>query len=255
MRPDVLALKQFYATPLGQLAASRLSARLGWRDGQDIRDRRLLGLGYAVPYLPPALAAGAERVVAFMPDRQGAVAWPEPGPGLTVMGDDTALPFPDALFDHVLLAHALEFVDHARGLLAEVWRVLAPGGTVTLLVPNRRSIWARLDVTPFGNGRPFSRAQLAALLNDSLLSPTDWRQALFMPPLLSPALIRALAGLDRAGRLLWPGWGGVHIVRATKVIYAARPRRKPLRRPMLAPALGAPMPSARVMVGARSKPR
>lgn len=250
MRPDVLALKQFYATPLGQLAATLIGAHLVPAAQDDgLKDQRILGLGYALPYLDALMAARPERLIAFMPERQGAVAWPDQGRGLTVLGDDTALPFQDALFDQVLLVHALEFVDHARGLLAEVWRVLAPGGTVTLVTPNRRSIWARMDNTPFGNGRPFSRPQLAALLNDSLLSPVDWRQALFMPPLEAPALMRTLGGIDRAGRLLWPGWGGVHVVRATKVIYAARPVRKALRGRAMAPVLGAPMPSARHMDG------
>ncbi|RME62994.1 MAG: SAM-dependent methyltransferase, partial [Alphaproteobacteria bacterium] len=181
MRPDVLALRQFYATALGRLAARLIGARLGLDVADGPHDKRLLALGYGLPYLTaPASNADGQRVIAFMPERQGAVLWPEDGANCVVLGDDMALPFSDALFDAALVVHALEFVDHARGLLGEIWRVLAPGGMLVLVAPNRRSIWSRMENTPFGNGRPFSRGQLAALLTDSLLSPVQWCQALYM---------------------------------------------------------------------------
>ena len=59
---------------------------------------------------------------------------------------------------------ALETAERVRPLLREMWRVLAPEGRLILVVPNRRGVWARLDKTPFGQGRPYSRRQLEALL-------------------------------------------------------------------------------------------
>ena len=47
-------------------------------------------------------------------------------------------------------------------LLREVWRVLAAGGRLLAVVPNRRGVWARIDTTPFGHGRPYSRSQITA---------------------------------------------------------------------------------------------
>ena len=41
--------------------------------------------------------------------------------------------------------------------------MLAPGGRVVFIVPNRSGLWARRDVTPFGYGRPYSLGQLEAL--------------------------------------------------------------------------------------------
>ena len=57
-------------------------------------------------------------------------------------------------------------------MLAEVWRVLTPGGRLLVVVPNRAGLWARMENTPFGYGRPFSRKQLSRLMRDMQFSPT-----------------------------------------------------------------------------------
>ena len=64
--------------------------------------------------------------------------------------------------DRVLLVHALEMAHDPGALLREVWRVLAAGGRLLAVVPNRRGLWARMDTTPFGHGRPYSRTQINA---------------------------------------------------------------------------------------------
>ena len=70
----------------------------------------------------------------------------------------------------------------ASRLLKEVWRVLAGGGRLLIVVPNRRGIWARLDRTPFGSGRPYTMSQLSQLLRDELFTPVATGSALFVPP-------------------------------------------------------------------------
>ena len=49
--------------------------------------------------------------------------------------DLEALPFADAAFDVFLCSHVLEHVDDDRAALAELRRVLRPGGTAVVLVP------------------------------------------------------------------------------------------------------------------------
>lgn len=219
MRPDVLALKDFYSSPLGLSAhmvmAQRLAPLLEAKTGE-----RLLCIGFGLPLLNKQ-AQDFERCIAMMPARQGAISWPENTPCQSLLGDETALPFKDAVFDRIIIIHAIEFLDHVRGLLREVWRVMAPGGRVIIVAPNRTGFWSRLEHTPFGNGRPFSRRQLNSLLNESLLSPKSWTSALHLPPFTA---LRWLMPFGEAvGRRLWPGLGGLHIVEAEKVIYAARP--------------------------------
>ncbi|MEU2198869.1 class I SAM-dependent methyltransferase [Isoptericola sp. NPDC019482] len=57
----------------------------------------------------------------------------EQHPGATVRGGDVEhLPFDDDAFDAVLAVNSLQFADHVDDALAEVARVLAPGGRVGL---------------------------------------------------------------------------------------------------------------------------
>lgn len=50
-------------------------------------------------------------------------------------GDATAMPFPDASFDGVLLIEVIEHVSGTDDLLAEISRVLKPGGRLCIGVP------------------------------------------------------------------------------------------------------------------------
>ncbi len=49
--------------------------------------------------------------------------------------DATALPYADASFDLILANHVLEHIDDDARALAELWRVLRPGGCAVLQVP------------------------------------------------------------------------------------------------------------------------
>ena len=49
--------------------------------------------------------------------------------------DITAIPYPDASFDALICSHVLEHVTDDRAALAELRRVLAPGGWALLMVP------------------------------------------------------------------------------------------------------------------------
>lgn len=59
----------------------------------------------------------------------------EPGPHVTMIGDMTRLEVPNGSFDAVLCVHVLEHVPDDRAAIAEMWRVLAPGGWAVVNVP------------------------------------------------------------------------------------------------------------------------
>ena len=107
--------------------------------------------------------------------------------------------------------------------MRELWRVLAPNGRLLIIVPNRRGLWARVDTTPFGHGRPFSRSQITKLLKDAMFSPEEWQYALYMPPFSWRVLLKWPVFWERLGLVLWPAFSGVILVEATKQIYAAVP--------------------------------
>jgi SAM-dependent methyltransferase len=175
-----------------------------------------------------------------MPGDQGALAWPQSGPLHTVLVEEAMLPLPDASIDRLLGVHCLEATERTSALLREMWRVLTPEGRLLLVVPNRRGIWARLDTTPFGQGRPYSRGQLEGLLRDALFTPLECTLALYMPPIDRQWLVRWATMFERVGTTLWPGFAGVIILEARKELMGAIPKgARPRRAPRLAPAKGA----------------
>ena len=57
--------------------------------------------------------------------------------GLDARGDLEALPFPDGTFDAVVSVVTLEHVRHPQKVVAEMGRVLGPGGQLLLIVPHQ----------------------------------------------------------------------------------------------------------------------
>ncbi len=225
---DVVNLRDFYNRPLGSVVRRLLTRRIRahWRN---VQDSQLMGLGFAAPYLG-SFRGEASRLGALMPADQGALVWPASGNVHTVMVDEAMLPLGDASIDRLLAVHCLEASERAAPLLREMWRVLAPEGRLLLIVPNRRGVWARVDTTPFGHGRPYSRGQLELLLRDALFTPLEWTAALYMPPINRHWLVRWANLFERAGSRLWPGFAGVIIVEARKELMGALPKGAPARR-------------------------
>jgi len=240
---DVVDLRNFYAQRLGTVARRFIGRgiRARWNDTQSLR---VLGIGYATPYL--GLFRGeAERCLALMPAPQGVVRWPSTRPALAALVEEDELPLTDSAVDRVLLVHALEMSSDPAGLLREVWRVLAGGGRLLAVVPNRRGLWARMDTTPFGHGHPYSRSQITQILRETWFTPVSWGEALYMPPVSRGWFLRSAVAWERTGATLSAPFAGVHIVEATKQVYRAIPARRERRRlvPVLKPAL-IPSPGA-----------
>ena len=240
MRRDVLELRRFYATPLGGAAREMIGRKVqeAWRDvhGMDV-----LGLGYATPFLDGL--RHTRRTVAVMPAGQGVEAWPGAGRNLACLMDETALGFPNALFDRILVVHGLEEADDPLALLREVWRVLAPSGRVIIAAASRLGLWSDAERTPFGHGRPFTRGQLEALVREAELEPLAWSRALYAPPLAWTA--GWAEGFEQVGSRLWPQFSGMILLEAVKQTFAVKPRVNPAllrRRPgVLKPATAGPL--------------
>ena len=234
MALDVATLEEFYDTRMGQVARRLILRRIRahWRD---MSGQRVLGFGYAAPYLRP-LVGEAERVVAALPESLGPSSWGAGGRNLSACVDELSLPFPDSFFDCLLVIHGLEAAEAQRPFLRELWRVLAPAGKLMLVAPNRASLWAQLETSPFGHGQPYSRSQLQSLLEQSLFRPENWDAALFMPPFGWRRTVRGGNAWERIGHRAWPRLAGVHIVEATKSLYVPAKKTK-ARRMVLKPAM------------------
>jgi SAM-dependent methyltransferase len=238
MRRDVLELRQFYASDLGRAARAMVGRKVVETWG-DARGLDVLALGYATPFVAP-LRGAARRVVAAMPAQQGVEIWPAGARNLATLTPEDSLPFANALFDRVLVAHGIEESPDPAVLLREAWRVLAPSGRVVVVVAARNGLWANSESTPFGHGRPYSRGQLAELLREAELEPSGWTRALYAPPV--PWLANWAEGFEQVGSRLWPGLSGLLLMEAVKQTFAVKPRAHRARmrtgRPVLAPAQG-----------------
>lgn len=245
MALDVVDLRSFYATPLGRVARRFIGDIVAER-WNNVTGLSVLGVGFATPWLD-RFREKAVRVIAFMPAEQGVVNWPvDGGISSTALVDCTMMPLPDACIDRILVVHALEVSDSPHEMLAEIWRILTPGGRMLLVAPNRRSVWARLDTTPFGQGQPYSRGQLRALLREAQFSPIFEGSALYVAPFRRPSLLRLASAFEKIGEKLGLPGAGVHVIEATKQVYRLVPARRAARRalPRLEPAL-APTPAGR----------
>jgi SAM-dependent methyltransferase len=104
----------------------------------------------------------------------------------TVVGDMRKLPFADGAFASVLSVQSIEHVPDPERVLAEVTRVLEPGGTAVFVTPNRLT-FARPDeiIDPF-HFREFDDRELRALC----------------APAFEDVRVLGLAGSDRYLRLV-----------------------------------------------------
>ena len=234
MRCDAHELKRFYASPLGRAAARSIAIGLSrvWRP---LPNERLCGLGYALPWLD-MLGEDAERTIALMPAHQGAQRWPKEAPSRTAIVYEEELPLADASIDRMLLVHAIEHSEVPLETLREVHRVLAANGRAVVVAPHRRGVWARFEHTPFGTGRPFSRGQIARLIEEAGFAVADVNDALMFPPLA--LLSRAAPSLDWTGRKMLSAFSGGIIAVGAKGGNGGTPApatTRLLRRPVMVP--------------------
>lgn len=219
MHLDVVDLRSFYyRTRLGRSVKLTLqvSLRTLW---PGVAGETVAGFGFAAPLLRPFLGE-ARRVICMMPGQQGVMAWPPEGPNAALLVEETLWPLPTGFVDRLVVAHGLETCERPGALLDEVWRVLAPGGRVVFVLPNRSGLWARRDATPFGYGRPYSFGQIEAQLRAHSFVPERQAAALYGPPSHRRFWLRTAPAWERLGqRLPMQRLAGAILVEASKQVY------------------------------------
>ncbi|MEY2462281.1 MAG: hypothetical protein QOH64_419 [Acidimicrobiaceae bacterium] len=108
-----------------------------------------------------------------------AASLPAPSWGGCVNGDGTRLPFADGTFDRIIASEVLEHIPDDSLAMAELSRVLRPGGTIAVTVPawlSERVCWALTDEyhAPFvegGHVRIYSEPELRSKLRTAGLRP------------------------------------------------------------------------------------
>ncbi|MBA5724011.1 class I SAM-dependent methyltransferase [Candidatus Liberibacter sp.] len=239
MRVDIIELQQFYDSCLGNYAKDAISEVLTtvW---DDVTGDRLLGLGYAIPFLE-CFSGKVERNLAFMPAGQGAISWTYQDLSATALVSEEELPLSDASINRVLVVHSLEFAEDPCLMLNEIWRVLSANGRVIIVIPNRCGMWARMEYTPFGCGQPYSCHQMISLLKEANFTVSGISRALFFPPTNKVFILRLWSLFEKIGRTFWPGFSGVYLIEARKILYQGLPvvesRTKRILPPVLVPTV------------------
>ena len=181
MHRDVAQLRQFYGrTGLGAFAGETLRRTLRelW---PDVRGMVVAGYGYPVPLIRE-LRGEAAQVAALMPAEQGVSGWLQEGKNAAALVEGDRLPLATATVDRLVSLHGCEVALRPGELLQEIHRVLAPGGRVVVVAPNRTGCWARSPAVPFGTGQPFTAGQIRRLLREYGFDPCSERAALYGPP-------------------------------------------------------------------------
>jgi SAM-dependent methyltransferase len=134
------------------------------------------GIGHSFRLLAPRRTVGLDRDA-------GALAGQERE---TVVADMRDLPFADGSFASVLAVQSIEHVPDPERVLAEVVRVLEPGGVAVLVTPNRLTFARPEEVVDPYHHREYDSREL---------------QALCAPRFASVAL-RGLFGSERYGEIV-----------------------------------------------------
>lgn len=160
-----------------------------------VADCDVLDVGCGDGALAATLSRRGARMVGLDPDPRmlaAARGRAEAGSlGLTLVpGRAEALPFPAATFDRVVAVTALCFVPEADRAVAEMVRVLRPGGRLVLGELGRWSIWAAIRTVRGWLGAPTwraahfrSAADLRRLVERHGLTVGETRGSTFYPPL------------------------------------------------------------------------
>lgn len=221
MWPDVIRMREFYGTTLGQVARRIIRGRIRelW---PDVRGANVMAIGYATPFLRH-IREEAKRLVVVMPADQGALSWSRKTPNVVTLADEYNLPIADKSIDYAILTHTLEYTPHVNEVLRETWRVLADGGRLIVVVPNRRSMWASVEKTPFGQGRPYTNRQIKDLLRENMFTPIHVRNCLFVPPAKSRLIISTSKAWETIGQNWFRKLSGAIVCEAQKQVYGGIP--------------------------------
>jgi SAM-dependent methyltransferase len=157
--------------------------------------------------------------------REAFAALPSVAPFGAVVADVRDLPFRNDSFDAVYSMGTIEHFDETERAIAEIARVLKPGGPAIVGVPNRHDPFLRpllamilqaVGLYGYGYEKSYSRRGLRRLLEDAGLEVVAETAIMFIPgwlrmlDLACHSWCRPLSGLT--GALVWPfAWLDRHV--------------------------------------------
>lgn len=230
MSPEIIGLRQWFETPPGQYL-------LEW-------EREHFSLAVADIFGYHALQLGLPELDALHDNRMphkwlasptATMAWRDGVRHPALVTDFSALPFPEASLDLVVLPHTLELSHDPHTTLREVERVLVPEGRVVISCLNPASLWGlRQRRAHFYQRLGFGQLYLPA--GGDFLGywrMRDWLRLLsfevesahfgcYRPALRSAKWLNRCAWMDPVGTRWWPIFGAVYFLVAVKRVRGMR---------------------------------
>lgn len=136
---------------------------------------------------------GFKNVTGIDPSPDAARWCAEKGLGDVQFGNATSLGLPSQSVDLVIATDVIEHVDEDQLALAEIHRVLRPGGTVLFTVPAFPSLWGLQDIVSH-HYRRYRMKPFLKLLNDAnfcVVAKFHFNYLLFLPIFLARQVVRA----------------------------------------------------------------
>ena len=130
---------------------------------------RLLDVGCGTGYTL-SLVSGNYRATGLDASPDAVQVAPDKAGAPVVRGDACSLPFAEESFDVVTALDVLEHLDDDARAMAEISRVLAPGGVAVLSVPAHQWLFSPHDQA-LGHVRRYSKKQFAGLVAGAGLVP------------------------------------------------------------------------------------
>lgn len=219
MAHNIVDLIEFYRTSLGRTTADEIRTLINhvW---PNLKNYTYLSIGYPLPFLQEK-ESSFQRQLVFMPASQGIIHWPDETRNACCLINEEALPLPNESIDRLLVVHSLEHAEYTRPYLRELWRVLSSNGRLLVIVPNRRSLWAQLDETPFGHGNPYTMTQLSRLLKENQFTPLQSFRQLHTFPSHSKILKGLSKIFEHVGPTFFSKFSGLVAIEATKQVYCS----------------------------------
>ena len=220
----VSEIQTFYTeTELGLCTSRFINESIQEMDGYLKRNKEkelVVSYGYSYPYLG-RFSHETFQSICLMSEPEGAIPSSKDGLNTSILIEQTEWPLESETANIILMIHGLETCENPNELLEEAWRVLIPERYLLVVVPNRTGFWARSDLTPFGNGRPYSIRQLTRVLSANKFEIVRTGAALFSPPASRGFFLKSSSLVEKfckkyASRVM----GGVLIMLVKKKIYA-----------------------------------
>ena len=231
MSDQIIGLHQWFQTPAGRYL-------LDWHRSQvdaavtDIFGYHALQLG--VPELQGLQANRMSHQWLALDHALPTVEWPHAR--IAFLSDFTALPFPAASLDLVLLPHTLELSADPHATLREVERVLVPEGRVVICGLNPVSLWALRQkrsrlVRKLASSHPLFLPDCGEFIG--YWRVRDWLRLLsfdvevghfgcYRPAVNSEGWLHRFRWMDKLGARWWPILGAGYFLVAVKRVRGLR---------------------------------